>query len=189
MSYSYEGSEPDSSQVINENEVLNNKRRIRLIWWQGIVDDEITRRNRVLERDSVYKYYNSAKVCRCDPDKSNHLIVSYDEDLKSIVKSCSVCNYRFVLEKDTVDASGNNARMSAPPERRDLAPLFTYDLTKNVTNRNPRTGAREASHLPGSDIGSPNDLANAIGRTDFHRTDNNAGPTFNERLNWGRKRL
>ena len=174
MSYSYDEI-PDSSALIQQDE-NKHSRKIRTAFWQ-----EEYRTNKGELRDSGGKLLCS-KCLAARRYVGSNIQIGYDTDLKSIVKICTYCNDKQVLESGISDDTEEESDI-APGGTTKIYPLFAAELPTGG-NRD-RGGVRMPSGLS-SNRGIDDNTIHDIGSAMSTSSD---GPTFNERLNWGRRKF
>jgi hypothetical protein len=179
MSYSYDEI-PDSKDVIQVNK-NNDNRRIRTAFWQ---EEYKTKKGE--PRDSSGGLLCSKCVAASRYVGSN-IKIGYDTELKSIVKICTYCNDKQVLETGIADDTEEENKESeiSPGGNEKVYPLFAAGL--NVGGNRDREGNRMPAGLSsnrGLDENTIRDISSAFGSSP-----SSGGPTLNERLNWGRKKF
>ena len=117
----------------------------------------------------------------------SNIQIGYDTELKSIVKLCTYCNDKQVLETGIADDTEeeNKELDIAPGGTAKIYPLFAAGLPTGG-NRDS-SGNRMPSPLSsnrGLDDSTIYDITRAMGSSP-----SSGGPTFNERLNWRRKKF
>jgi hypothetical protein len=129
MSYSYDEI-PDSKDVIQEN---NNTKKIRTAFWQ-----EEYRTKKGEPRDSSGSLL-CAKCVASTRYVGSNIQIGYDTELKSIVKICTYCNDKQVLETGIADDTEEENKESeiAPGGTAKIYPLFAAGL--------PSGGNRDSS--------------------------------------------
>jgi hypothetical protein len=112
--------------------------------------------------------------------------IGYDTELKSIVKTCIHCHDKQVLEAGIADeAKEENKDLDiAPGGTAKIYPLFAAELSTGgnrdvIGNRIPT----RLSSNQGLDDNTIRDITSAMGSS------SSGGPTFNERMNWGRRKF
>ena len=130
-----------------------------------------------MKHDSNYNYDNVV----------GYVQVGYDRELKSIIKKCDRCKDTQVLEAGIADDTEEENKESdiAPGGTEKIYPLFAAELPTGG-NRD-RGGCRIPTSLSsnrGLDNNTIHDITRAMGSSP-----SSGGPTFNERMNWGRRKF
>jgi len=178
LSYSYDEI-PDSKDVIQVNK--NDNKRIRTAFWQ---EEYKTKKGE--SRDSSGGLL-CAKCVAASRYVGSNIQIGYDTELKSIVKICTYCNDKQVLEAGITDDTEEENKESdiAPGGTAKIYPLFAAELPTGG-NRDV-TGNRMPTPLNsnrGLDDNTIHDITRAMGSSP-----SSGGPTLNERMNWGRRKF
>jgi hypothetical protein len=179
MSFSYDEI-PDSKDVIQANK---NDKRIRTAFWQ-----EEYRTKKGEPRDSSGSLLCSKCVAASRYVGSN-IEIGYDTELQSIVKICTYCSDKQVLEAgiaaDDTEEENKESEISPGGTAKEY-PLFAATLV-NSSERRDKEGIRRPTPLSsnqGLDDNTIRDITSAMGSSP-----SSGGPTFNERMNWGRRKF